>query len=456
MNVQTIVDYAWLFVQVLGALAAFLLVVACVVRWPGGGLALSAAMPIIAWEFPQAPRLADVVGFSIYLDDVFVAILAVALIVNLVRLRVRLHSVHYALFALLFSLTASFIAAFGMYDLGAVVVEARGYFFVVIATLWGLSVVWTDDSANLSARRSVVLRFSLFIGTALMIAALYHGARYGLGAADTFVFGDDGLAIQTSRILTAGQALMLAVSGMALLSLAPNHWRRGAAVFAVACFVVVLASQQRTAALALAIGLIVIFLRTRARQRASALAMLLVVGVLGVVVYVTGVLGGFATQLSQSATSDGTYVGRVSSWRALIGAAFDKGPGVVVFGQPFGSGFGRLEGGTRWVEFAPHNWYVSVFLRGGVIASVALVWFLIAVLRRSLALHDATWVAGAWVAVIVFGWGYSLPWYVFPALALALNASMVSRPPPRRSIRRFRELQLVRRVPAVTASESGP
>ncbi|WP_156158987.1 O-antigen ligase family protein [Demequina gelatinilytica] len=406
----------------MGALAMYCIAVAAVVRYPGLGLALTAVIPAIIWESPQAPRVAGVLGFTIYLDDVIVLVLAGALAVAATRGRLVPRSFHVATALLLLAFVGSFLAGAVGGDLGTVVVEARGFVAVPIALLWAASIRYQDGKALGWLMR----RYATWVVVGLIVIAIYHGARYGLGGADALLISDSGEVVQTGRILTSGQALILGISALALLTpgdVPSSRWTRVVACLGLATLVL---SQQRTATVAIVAGLVVIFVRLGAKQRATAIASASVGALTLAIAYAAGSLGSLPEQLVQSATSSGTYEGRTASWSALVSDAFSRGASVVMFGRPFGSGFGRFEGNGRWVEFSPHNWYVSVFLRAGLIGLILLFWLLVAALRLALRAGVAPWLPGAWVAVTVFGWAYSWPWYVLPLLVCGLAAPFVS------------------------------
>lgn len=431
MAIGALANDGWLLVQLVGVVAIYCLAVSAVVRWPVLGLILPATLAMTLWEWPQAPRITQVLGFTVYLDDVIVGTLAGALLVNLVRGRLVLKSLHVAALMLTLLMAASAVAGAMTFDLGAMVVEARPLLFVMVALLWGLS--FSGEEAALAVS---IGRVSMATALALIAVGVYHGAVHGLGTADRLILDDLGTIVQTGRILTSGQALLLGLSAMALVARPPETRVRFAPSIALVAAVVVVLSQQRTAALAIAVGVVAIFLRSRSVQRATFVAVAGVVAVVLVFAYALGLGEGLRADLADSASNTGTYEGRLGSWKALVGDATARGAAAIFFGRPFGSGFGRLEAGGQWVEFAPHNWYLTVFLRTGLIGLLVLVWLLVAALRRAWQLRDATWVLGGWVALAVFGWGYSWPWYVVPLLALGLAMPMVTpraRAPQRHS-----------------------
>jgi O-antigen ligase len=80
------------------------------------------------------------------------------------------------------------------------------------------------------------------------------------------------------------------------------------------------------------------------------------------------------------------------------------------------------------VEFAPHNWYVSVYLRTGLVGLLAYLATLVGLVIRSV--RAVRWEGTAKVsiltAIVVFCGGYSWPWYTAPFFGWSVN------PPERR------------------------
>src|SRR5690606_38911842 len=134
------------------------------------------------------------------------------------------------------------------------------------------------------------------------------------------------------------------------------------------------------------------------------------------------------TQLITAAENTGTYSARQMSWDALINQLMNSGDLTsILFGAPMGSGYGRFEGVGRWVEFAPHNWYVTVLLRTGVVGLVILAMFIGLALWKLLKRHNATGIS-VLVAILVFGWAYSWPWYAMIPLGWTFHSWLQEAP----------------------------
>jgi len=428
----------WLLVALLAFAVGTVAFIAAIVRWPGFGLTLASLFAVIHWEFPRAPAAGEFFGFEVYTDDLVLVALLGATVVNLVRGKVRLASIHWAALVLTASLGVSLLVGLSSGSAGAVIVEARPVVFVAIAAVWALTLTWTSEVHRLATIRRVAMSTAL----ALTAAAAYHIARYGLGRVDEFIVNSDGTVGQTSRPLTAAQTMMLLVALCAVVGTSTRLNRRLSVAVVMLGVLAIFASQQRTAWVALLAVGIVLWLRASGTNRVRTLG---IAGLLaGVAVNV--VAGGWASRVMGStldaALGGGTYEGRISGWTALIRQSTQAGADAVAFGRPFGSGYGRYEGPGLWVEWAPHNHYLTVFLRAGVVGLVALVWFLMAALRRSLAIAHGGWVTATWVAVAIMCWTYTLSWFLVPLAVVALGIPMVAP-----ESRQHQRLSSLRRAP---------
>ena len=134
-------------------------------------------------------------------------------------------------------------------------------------------------------------------------------------------------------------------------------------------FVVLL--NRRTAWLAIVVGLAVIMVRGRRLNR-RVVAMVVGAVLLTIAAYVA--LGGSEGQkqtVATSAVSTGTLDWRIQGWSELLSGRSED-PVQWVIGEPLGSDFTREVQGSE-VQAEPHNFYLTLLLRAGVVGLLALV-----------------------------------------------------------------------------------
>lgn len=409
----------WQVFLVAGALAALAFLIAAIRRWPIFALFLALIQVVVLQEFPNSISLGSVGGASVSVLDVYAAAIFFAFLIG-IREALRSAPVRwFIMFALIVGAsTVVGVAVFGF----ASVNEARPFIWMIACLLWSSTLDWQD-----AIFRDKVFRLLVFIGWLLVLVAVYHLAIRGFGGyGDDFVDAD-GETVDR-RALASGQALILVLSGIAAVSLARRAVHRNWVYLSVAAFaVVVIVSQQRTiwvvAVAALAIGLMF------DRRRSFSTALWAIAGsTVVLVVIATGVADGLLSALGASLQDNRTLIGRESGWSSLIGQALDKGPAVTIFGAPFGSGYEREELG-RIATYSPHNWYVTVFLRTGVLGLAFYMIAMLVALARLLRSRASLFATLVIVSIGIYSWTYSASWYA--AIFLGCAFAIVARRPPK-------------------------
>lgn len=384
-------------------------------RWPVIAAISIAANVIVAWEMPYPPALANVGGASVYFLDIFaVAALTIA-VASLSSLARNLRAAFWPWIGVGVLLILSLVEGLFQNSFGTTVNEFRSYLYPYAGMTWAMSLTWKG-----ALTKSLVQRFSMILGWSLTIVAGYHFALHGLGSTSEFVDAGSGLE-QTTRPLVSGQALMLLLCGMLCLWSWRQLRRNSLLVSALTFLFTVIISQQRTVWAVGIASLILVFLAARASTKVAATVFALATAWVLAVVIATQSIPQTLTQLSSAAEDSGTYDARVRSWTNLIEQSVLKGPSTVIFGQPMGTGFGRFEGAGRWVEFAPHNWYVTLYLRVGIIGLGLFLLFLALVFVALLRRRSNMGALSVTCALIVYGWSYSWPWYVCVFLGWAIT-----------------------------------
>lgn len=395
----------WPIFLVLGAMCAFILFVFAVKKWPPLGVATVVVNIVVAWEFPVAAPVASILGTNIFAVDVISVLFVILAALNAGQIRRNLGNLTWLWFSLCILLVFSFIRGVLAFNLGTTTTEFRLFLYPIATITWAMSLAWTKELVN-----ALIVKASVVTGILLSIVAAINIFRYGLGGASEYV--DQGSDIvQTARPLVSGQALILLLCAIVCL----QRWRanrRKAQFFVALLFLaVVVIVQQRTVwAVGLACLIVTILLGTwQARARIASVVGLTCAVIASVASQQSQ--NGFFEKILTAAGDTGTYEGRVTSWKNLIEESYSNGAHTILFGAPFGAGFGRFEGIDRWVEFAPHNWYLTIYLRVGLVGLSAFLLFITIPLIACIQNKRNIVIICIQTALLVFGWSYSWIWY---------------------------------------------
>ena len=402
-------------VLALAALVCFALAVGLVRRYPPAGIALAALIIVPLWEVPSPPVLVSLAGLNITLADVVTLILFVVGALEFRQLGTNLQGWLIPWLFLGVWIALSVLRGAVTFGLGSATNEARGVLWVYFVMTWGFAI----RTCRLKLHTA-----SLVLGWVLVLVAIYHGVVFGVGDPSSISVGPDGL-IRTNRILVAGQAAaLLLCAGMVFLRRAELGKSRARYVWSSFAFLgVVLLSQHRSVWVAGLVGMTAVLIFATgglARRRAFAL-----IAVGAWIAFIGWTLQGSSSEFFDSALSSNTFDWRTSGWQTLVSDAIARGPVTVVIGEPFGSGFVRtvISGVATGVK--PHNWYVEIFLRLGIIGLALFSWMLITALFKSRE-RSSEWMF-ALTAVGVYAFAYAVDWFLAPWLAAAMVVSFAGR-----------------------------
>ncbi|MDQ0824601.1 hypothetical protein QFZ60_000774 [Arthrobacter sp. B2I5] len=398
--------YIWLLFQALAGLVAFGLFVLALKKWPIVGIGSAAFYTVIAWEVPYPPPLVSLGGFSVYYLDVLSIAFLIVAFSQFARLVIRLRAAVWYWLGFGSLLLVSLALGLAANSTGTALNEFRPFLYPYAMMTWAMALYW-----DYLLVKHLLLRFSVFFGWLLTIVATYHIALHGLGSTSGFVDSGTGLE-QTTRPLVSGQALAILLCAIVCLWFWREYGGRGLLFSSVVFFGVVLVSQQRTVWAVAFSALFVVFLSAQARLKFRILFSGLVAVALLFVVTGTQLMPDVLGHLFTAAEDSGTYDGRMRSWLNLLSQSVQSGPLTVAFGEPMGSGFGRYESAGRWVLFAPHNWYLTLYLRVGILGLAVFLCFLFVVFSRLLRQRSNMAAIAIATALIVYGWSYSWIWYI--------------------------------------------
>jgi hypothetical protein len=248
--------------------------------------------------------------------------------------------------------------------------EVRPFFYMWVAGLY--CCVTQFDEQDL--RR--IARWCLWACYALMAIALYYFVAVEIGFVNRQeVFEEPNTAV--FRPVGSHGAFLVGCVGLAMTM----AWLRGtgtrhsglhAAI--LLGFVVIL--QHRSVWIAIGIGLLLILILERRhlpRRFALILGFSMVMTFGLAVAAAFGYLDELTASLTQStvtmADSDGTFAARVDGWVRLLENWLGADVVTWLIGFPFGHGYTRLYNGVV-IEFAPHNFYLDLILRVGIIGAI--------------------------------------------------------------------------------------
>jgi hypothetical protein len=341
---------------------AFLLgaaLVASFVRWPGWAIGVYTTVQL--WQsYQSVPGSRSGAGVDLLPTDVLTMCLLAASLIILARRRG--YRAPLALLALLSLTACALLRGFGRFDAQTVGNEARTHFIQLLCVAFFVAVL----SPGRPLVRTVA-RVWVAAACVLSLLALLWWLEAGIGSNSEQVMVDGVLT--NARALGPAEALIIGQAAMFLLC---GRGLAGPGFLAWPLLMVVVLMQHRT--VWLAVGIMFIgWLLTRRHQRGTRLAALTVLGslsTLGLLAVSWGVAEGVTSSLGASSEDDATLVWRVEGWLALL----PRLDGVLdwLVGLPFGSGYDRMMNGVL-ITFSPHNYYLEVLLRLGLLGVAALL-----------------------------------------------------------------------------------
>lgn len=310
------------------------------------------------------------VGLQIYPNDVISLFMLMATLLGFAYRPVPINDSPFLLWlAFGVAIITSFVIGLSEYGRYAGT-EVRPFFYMWVAGLYCCVTGFSDDELKRAARWCVWACY------ALMGIALYYWIAVETGFVNRqAVFEEPNTAV--FRPVGAAASFFVAIVGLTQTM----AWLRGtgtrfsglhAALFIA--FTVVM--QHRSVWIAAAIGLLCVFVLERRhlpRRFALLLGFTLTVTLLTAVAFASGLLDGLARRLTESTLSmtdsEGTFAARVDGWVRLLENWMSGSTFELLFGFPFGQGYTRMYNGVI-IEFAPHNYYLDLVLRVGIVGTV--------------------------------------------------------------------------------------
>lgn len=395
------------YLRLILAPGAAVLFIALVRRFPWLGWAMLAFVLVSAYDYSGLTVVANFGSTAIYPADVIAVVLLGSIFLTPGALT-KIAPVELWIWVPVV-LVACMSLMRGVHEFGLNVAanEARSIFQLIAATLW----VW--GRMRLPGFEKSFRRWTILTGVALAADALYHIKLRGIGQVDQLITVNGQLV--TSRPLVSGQALAIGLIGLCLL-VRERRW--SLRLLGVGFLGLAFLCQHRSVWVSMVTALVMLVLVSRVRGRILALGF--VVGVALTIVYATGALDPLLTKLHLALTSHGTAQDRVLGDRTLVNEQDKLGWFIKLFGQPFGGGYIRYSTDGTIESFAPHNYFVLLYLRTGAIGAGLFLVAMLRGLRNSLVLRDPRGVAFA-AGILTYCLAYNLPMLIAPFLAVALT-----------------------------------
>jgi hypothetical protein len=380
-----------------------------------------------AYFIDRVPALMLPGGVAVYLTDMVASLIMGAAVLRLLRLPSfdRFQRWLLLLGVLLLVSLVRGVAAFGMQPS---IADFREYLF-----FGGVAVYFATFSPAVRlydriGRIWLAMTIPMMVLVCLRWLAVFAGVNLGVPASK---YGADAAirVIDGPFTFFLAQAFVLTIPAWTWMRREQDRWIRWISVLLL-LFCLVL--NRRTAWLAIVVGVAVLMLRDRRLGR-RALLLVALGAVMTAVAFVW--LGGLQEGSEPVVQSgSGNLDWRVQGWSNLL-TAWSRSPTEWAIGQPIGSGFARqIEGIVTYTH--PHNFYIEIMIRTGVVGLVALI-VLTAGLLRALwhtPARDAGLLGpGVLPALVAMQIVWYLTWVtgteqgIVTGLAIAVAAAEVSR-----------------------------
>jgi hypothetical protein len=333
------------------------------------------------------------VGINLFVNDLVPSFLfAIALIrINWVALRIRSTPTFLVLIALFCILMLSLAIGFTRYGQAAGN-DFRGFFYVLAGVTYMAS--FPRDQLNLSR----IENLWIFTAACLCVLAVI---RWILDASGVLIGPDwhQRVAGGGLRVLTSDYAFLIS---SAVLLLNARMARRGPSPFpmilSLAMLGCVVVLQHRSVWVASLVGIVVMHVLQGPAQRARLKKIYIYYAILlvlfsPIIIYggIGSILDSLQHSISEVSARKSTISGRAQGWMVLLEDWRGFSLMEKLFGQPFGAGYERyLADYGRVVRDTPHNYYIQVFLRGGIVGILLFVGVIFLFIREGKRLFSAT------------------------------------------------------------------
>lgn len=306
-------------------------------------------------------------GLQIYPNDLLSVLLVVCVVLGTFT---RPLPVKDGAFLVWLALGAAIMVSFGL-GLGrygtAAGTEVRDYFYYWAVGLFCVTADYTE--ADLKR----IARWGLWTAYGLIGIALYRWVGVAVGLVPASILREVGVT-SDFRALPSHATMYLAVSALVMTMVwlrdTGSRWA-GLHAFVFTAFVIIL--QHRSVWIAHLIALLYVLVQERdsvPRRFPWILGFSMVAGIMVGLAALFGYLDPLFEALWASTMSvldsQSSVTDRVFGWETLVADWANSSLGTLLMGFPYGHGWRRVIDG-RVIEFSPHNFYVDMLLRVGLV-----------------------------------------------------------------------------------------
>lgn len=398
----------------LGAAVGLLLIAWLVSDHPPIGFALLGSAAVLNMDFPIWPPLVTVLGFSVTFADLTALVLGFAALITLGRRPRPVSCIGLPGLSATLILLSLTLGVF-VHGLSAAVNEARGMLLIIVVCLWIFALRPSSPDV-----RVWIERWALWSGTVVFARGLIVIATQGLGNQGTRALSTEGEVLAAGRPMAAAQALLLGFAAFVAISMWRSSGKNRFAILGIAFFAMVLLAQHRSVWAAVIAGAVWYLANLDFARRLVTVSVAAVLG--GIFIGLASSIGGngIVQLLTESATDTGTYDGRLYDWEVMIERTFTAGPSTVLFGFPYGEGWLRYRPDGLLLEYAPHNIFVSSYLRIGIVGLLPILLLAGFSLVRASRLRNDPMLGTFLVMILVYCWAYNFSWLLAPMLGLTI------------------------------------
>ncbi|MBC2642717.1 MULTISPECIES: hypothetical protein [unclassified Rhodococcus (in: high G+C Gram-positive bacteria)] len=351
-------------------------------------------------------------GIHLFPYDVITIALIVVSVVQRKQLWRNLRPWLVVMLALLPLLMVSVVVGYVKYG-NASLVEFRPFAYFMAAIVAFASIEWSDSSV-----RRLALLTTLAASGAIVIIAVARLMDVGFVSSDEFFIDVTG-TYRTLRPVVASQAAVLGSGSIVALA----AWIRSGKVGYVFSWIVltsvVVVVQHRSVWIATFFGIVTLAVISRGRAISTRFVAAIVCWLsFATLLYLTGALDLLLDKLSTSFadvfSARSTVTNRTSGWDLLTDELFAQNSAASALGLPMGHGYARIGPSGLIETYQPHNWYVQLLLRVGVLGVTCFVVAVLLAARDAWTVRESRLHFALIAFVSVFVLAYGFIWYLAP------------------------------------------